>query len=83
MARQLTHKKRLIAIRDGKECFYCGIDLPKDELTVEHILSKIDGGSDHMHNLCLACKPCNKAVGTMAVVRKIKYREEKREHINQ
>lgn len=78
MDRQLTHKKRILAIRDGKECYYCGVDLPKDQLTVEHILAKIDGGSDHMHNLCLACKPCNVKVDAMPIVKKMEYRKEMR-----
>lgn len=79
MRPQLTPYKRMLAIRDGKECFFCGIDLPKDELTIEHLLSVEDGGSHKMNNLCLSCKTCNTEVIGMSVVKKFKYREEMRE----
>jgi len=75
---QLTHKKRILAIRDGKECFFCGIEYPKDKLTIEHFVAVANGGNDHMSNLCLACPSCNKAVDKISVTKKVGYREKMR-----
>lgn len=75
---QLTPYKKIIAIRDGKECFFCGIVLPKDQLTIEHMVAVADGGTHHIKNLVLACTDCNKAVGRMSVADKVKFRDRKR-----
>lgn len=83
MARpQLTPYKRLIAIRDGRECFYCGVQKQKDQLTIEHMLAVIDGGSHDIKNLVLTCMPCNLEAGTLSVADKFKMRERKRSRIN-
>lgn len=83
MARpQLTPYKKFIAIRDGKMCWYCGIVLPKDKLTIEHLLSVAHGGSHHMSNLVLACEPCNLEAGTLSVASKVKLRDQKRGDLN-
>lgn len=79
---QLTPYKRLIAIRDGKECFYCGVQLPKDKLTVEHMLAIADGGSHDIKNLVLACPTDNKAAGRLSVADKFKFREARRAQID-
>lgn len=82
MRPQLTPYKRLIAIRDGKECFYCGVQKPKDQLTIEHMLAVIDGGSHNIKNLVLACMPCNLLAGTLSVADKFKFRERMRSYID-
>ena len=83
MARpQLTPYKKNLAIRDGRECFYCGVALPKDKLTIEHMLAVNDGGSHDIKNLVLACMPCNLEAGTLSVAAKFKLREAKRSRIN-
>jgi hypothetical protein len=77
--RALTDLKARIASRDGKECFFCGIRYKVlDKYTVEHLLSFSHGGKENINNLCLACEPCNSAVGNMAVVEKVKFRDGKR-----
>jgi 5-methylcytosine-specific restriction endonuclease McrA len=75
---QLTPYKRLLAIRDGEECFFCSEKLKKHELTVDHILEISKGGSNRMENFALACVGCNQAMWNMSVVAKIKFRERKR-----
>lgn len=83
MARpQLTPYKKTLAIRDGRECFYCGVVKPKDQLTIEHMLAVIDGGNHDIKNLVLACMPCNLEAGTLSVAGKFKLREAKRSRIN-
>src|SRR5207244_11413185 len=40
-----------------RRCAYCGkTGVP---LQVEHILARINGGTDRVSNLCMACDPCN------------------------
>jgi len=46
----------------GRRCAYCGAkDVP---LQIEHIVPRARGGSDRVHNLALACAPCNTRKGT-------------------
>ncbi len=61
--------RELLLARDGCNCFYCGLPLGED-ITVEHILSKEHGGSDHLANLALAHEKCNVAAGCLPVVEK-------------
>ena len=78
----LKEKKRLkkeIIERDGINCFYCGRKTPEDNRTIEHILSIEHGGNNNINNLALSCQGCNLAVGSMAVVEKIAYRDTLRE----
>lgn len=81
MRQQLTPYKKYLAIRDGKECFYCGIVMNKDKLTIEHFLEVNHGGSNDMHNLCLSCYFCNQQVVGKSIVQKFKYREEMRSDV--
>lgn len=73
----LRAKKARLAGRDGKRCFFCVAKLNFDELTVEHLLSVAQGGSDNEANLCLACEPCNTALGSLPVVKKILFRDKR------
>jgi 5-methylcytosine-specific restriction endonuclease McrA len=49
-------------LRDGFRCLYCAKDLrdadPRD-ITLDHIVPKVDGGSNEPSNLVCACKSCN------------------------
>jgi 5-methylcytosine-specific restriction endonuclease McrA len=59
----IRKKKRLaINLRDGMRCLYCCKDLhgadPRD-ITLDHLVCKIDGGSNHESNLVTACRACN------------------------
>ena len=66
--------------RDGNCCFYCGEHFESDELTVEHILSRIHQGNNRIENKALACKECNQEAGHLPIVEKIKLRDLKRGH---
>lgn len=74
---RLTKKtKRLyasLADRDGAFCIYCGIGLPLDLATIEHIIPVTSGGPDHLSNKALACSPCNIAVGALPAAQKIDF----------
>ena len=42
-------------------CWYCGIKMSKFDgtFTVDHFISKADGGEDKIENLVPCCKSCN------------------------
>lgn len=46
--------------RDGYECQYCGSD---DDLTCDHILPLVRGGTNDPDNLTTACRICNSSKG--------------------
>jgi 5-methylcytosine-specific restriction endonuclease McrA len=53
----------LIFNRDGCRCQYCGKTPSEDEVKIvcDHIIPKIDGGSDTADNLVTCCAKCNSA----------------------
>lgn len=57
-----TKKAQLIEIY-GPCCWWCERNLPKEELTMDHITPKSKGDSDNLENLKLACRPCNQKRG--------------------
>ncbi len=64
--------KRSLHARDGGLCHYCqvlmalsepgGRHFPQ-EMTVEHVVPKVSGGSNLQSNLVLACYKCNSEFG--------------------
>lgn len=65
--------------RDGKQCWYCGIDLTFEQSTTEHLLATAHGGSKNNHNMTIACSPCNAEAGDLPIVEKVALRELKRQ----
>ena len=45
--------------RDRGICHYCGA--PAN--TVDHVIPRSAGGTDHPQNLVAACQPCNRSKG--------------------
>lgn len=63
VGRWIRVEKRLaINLRDRMTCVYCLRDLhgaaPAD-VTLDHVIAKADGGSNHEGNLVTACRACN------------------------
>ena len=53
--------KLKVYMRDAFTCTYCDKHVvDAEELTVDHVVPKSQGGSNHMRNLATACEPCNK-----------------------
>ncbi len=75
-------KSRTIRSRDGDNCFYCNIPVPFEDESLEHLLSQVHGGTNHVSNLVLAHKKCNADVGHLPIIEKIKIREFKKENKN-
>jgi 5-methylcytosine-specific restriction endonuclease McrA len=47
----------------GLKCWWCQECLPKNKLTIDHLVPKSHKGSNSLENLRLACLPCNKDRG--------------------
>ncbi len=64
------HKRLAIYMRDEFMCCYCGRDLTSassQELNLDHIVCRADGGTNHETNLITACKSCNSSRGSKSV----------------
>jgi len=67
--------------REGHMCFFCGHFVPmnsRNDLcrpTVEHLLSRSHGGTNHSTNTVLAHKVCNKIAGNLSIRDKVLLRD--------
>ena len=50
---------RTLFRRDDHRCLYCGEQLPRSELTRDHVHPLSRGGTDRWENVVAACKRCN------------------------
>jgi 5-methylcytosine-specific restriction endonuclease McrA len=55
--------RRNIYARDGSRCQYCGKHFPTRELTLDHVLPRVQGGENSWTNLVCACVRCNARKG--------------------
>ncbi len=60
-----THRHTLYGKQEGN-CAGCGIHFPFRNLTVDHIVPRSRGGTDHLDNLQLLCGACNSMKGTIS-----------------
>lgn len=74
---KVRHRIQAIRERDGDGCWYCGTYLG-DDVTVEHLLSRIHEGPNRIENLVLAHAGCNLGAGHLSVAEKVRLREAKR-----
>lgn len=72
VGRKKTYTKEKIAIqkRDGCNCFYCGKPLG-DDITLEHLISLVQGGKNTLGNMVLAHEKCNQEAGNLTVIEKV------------
>jgi 5-methylcytosine-specific restriction endonuclease McrA len=55
--RKISRSKRLYVYHlDQFKCISCG---SRSNLTIDHLIPRSKGGSDHVTNLVTRCKPCN------------------------
>jgi 5-methylcytosine-specific restriction endonuclease McrA len=59
----------------NRQCAYCGAHTVP--LQVEHIVSRARGGTDRVSNLALACAPCNRNKGTLAIQEFLRHDEQR------
>jgi 5-methylcytosine-specific restriction endonuclease McrA len=58
-ARELRRTQWWKQKRAEGKCYYCGTDVPPEELTMDHIVPVVRGGRSAKNNLVTACKECN------------------------
>jgi len=60
---QVKLNRRNIYARDGNRCQYCGKHFGTKELTIDHVVPRVQGGEHTWHNLVCACIGCNTRKG--------------------
>lgn len=58
-------KKTYVYQRDSGQCTYCGEYVSRPKSHIDHSVSRINGGTNHLNNLRLACAPCNLSKGAL------------------
>ena len=63
--------RNFVFLRDGGRCQLCSKILHLENTpraTLDHIIPRVAGGSDHHTNLQLACQECNEAKGAVQFI---------------
>ena len=55
--------RKSVLIRDGYKCGYCGIELTKENTTLDHKIPVSAGGKTTYNNLISCCRKCNYTKG--------------------
>lgn len=62
-AQHVKLNRRNLFARDRNQCQYCGNHFPTNELSIDHVLPRSQGGGDTWENLVCACVRCNARKG--------------------
>lgn len=49
--------------RDKGQCQYCGVRVPRTELTYDHVIPRAQGGTTVWENIVICCVSCNQRKG--------------------
>jgi 5-methylcytosine-specific restriction endonuclease McrA len=60
---QVKLNRRNLYARDGNRCQYCGKHFATKELTLDHVVPRVQGGVHTWENLVCACVKCNARKG--------------------
>jgi 5-methylcytosine-specific restriction endonuclease McrA len=60
--RPVCSRKNII-LRDENICQYCAQEFATDDLTMDHIVPRAQGGEKSWKNIVASCKPCNQKKG--------------------
>ncbi len=55
--------RRNLFARDRNQCQYCGRHFPTADLSIDHVVPRMQGGPDSWENLVCACIRCTRAGG--------------------
>lgn len=55
----VTFNRRNIYLRDNNTCQYCGVQLERADITLDHVIPRAQGGTSTWENCVVACFPCN------------------------
>ena len=57
---KIHFSRRTLFKRDNNQCQYCGCKPGVEELTIEHVVPRSQGGATTWENCVIACVPCNR-----------------------
>jgi 5-methylcytosine-specific restriction endonuclease McrA len=57
--REVPFSRKNILIRDSHVCQYCGREFSSSDLTIDHIIPKVQGGANEWANVVACCRSCN------------------------
>ena len=66
--------------RDRHRCVYCGLVLPPEQLTLDHVQPRMRGGDWSEGNLVSSCRSCNADKGSTPAWAYLADRPEQREN---
>ncbi|MCA9714242.1 MAG: HNH endonuclease [Myxococcales bacterium] len=52
-----------VYLRDDHECQYCGKECSQSDLTLDHVVPRVHGGTTTWTNVVACCKDCNRRKG--------------------
>lgn len=59
----LRFSRRSLFARDGHQCQYCGNRFPPQQLSLDHVLPRSQGGDTSWENIVCCCRECNTRKG--------------------
>lgn len=59
----LRFSRRTLFARDGHCCQYCGVSLPPQQMSMDHIIPRSRGGKTNWENVVCSCIKCNTRKG--------------------
>lgn len=62
-AQRVKLNRRNLFARDHNRCQYCGGNFPTNELSIDHVVPRTQGGPDTWENLVCSCVKCNSRKG--------------------
>jgi len=57
--REVPFSRKNILVRDSHVCQYCGREFSSGELTIDHIVPKVQHGANDWTNVVACCRSCN------------------------
>jgi 5-methylcytosine-specific restriction endonuclease McrA len=57
--REVPFSRKNILVRDQFVCQYCGREFSSADLTIDHVIPKVQGGSNEWTNVVACCRACN------------------------
>ncbi len=61
---RVPFSRRNLHRRDGNHCQYCGRRLKAQDMTVDHVVPRSQGGRNSWENCVIACRRCNSRKGS-------------------
>lgn len=61
--REVPFSRKNILVRDEFVCQYCGREFSSGDLTIDHVIPKVQGGANDWTNVVGCCRSCNMKKG--------------------